>query len=149
VNRLTPDRNIPVARDTPTSGPIRVEITANEDIVIVRQRARETASGLGFSLTDVTKIVTAASELARNTLEHGGGGFAEIEIVREGKRTAIRMEFVDSGPGIANIERALQDGFTTGKGLGLGLGGSKRLMGDIAINSEPGKGTRISVIRWR
>lgn len=134
------------ARDT---APIRVEISSNDDIVIVRQRAREASRRLGFSLTEVTKIVTAASELARNALEHGGGGYAEIAAIQENSRHAIRMHFVDHGPGIADVELALRDGYTTGKGLGLGLSGSKRLMGDLKIVSELGKGTRVSVTRWK
>ena len=101
---------------------IRVDIASNEDVVIVRQRAREQSVRAGFSLLETTKLVTAASELARNTLEHGGGGHAEIEVITDGIRRGVRMTFIDEGPGIPDIETALRDGFTTGGGLGLGLG---------------------------
>jgi serine/threonine-protein kinase RsbT len=93
--------------------------------------------------------VTAASELARNTLEHGGGGYAEIELMTDGTRRGVKMTFVDEGPGISDIEKALSDGYTTGKGLGLGLGGSRRLIGDLQIESTPGRGTRIRAQRWK
>jgi serine/threonine-protein kinase RsbT len=128
---------------------VRCEITSSDDVVRVRQKARELAQLLGFSLTEVTKIVTAASELARNTLEHGGGGFAEIASAHQGSRIGIRMVFEDQGPGIADIQQAMKDGFTTGGGLGLGLGGSKRLMSELVIESSPGNGTRVVVTRWR
>lgn len=128
---------------------IRVEIAENEDVVVVRRRTREQAQGLGFSLLDTTKLVTAASELARNTLEHGGGGYAEIEICSDGLRTGVRMRFVDEGPGIPDLEQALRDGFTTGKGLGLGLGGSRRLVHALEIESLPGQGTKVTVVRWK
>ena len=128
---------------------LQVEIGANEDIVFVRQRAREQAHRAGFSLLETTKLVTAASELARNALEHGGGGYARIEVITDGHRRGVRMTFVDEGPGIADIEQALRDGFTTGKGLGLGLGGSRRLVSEFEIVSAPGKGTRIQVIKWK
>ena len=111
---------------SPTAGSVRAEIAVNEDVVLVRQRARELAQRLGFSLTETTKIVTAASELARNTLEHGGGGWVELSHVYEGVRAGLRMVFVDFGPGIADVAQALQDGFSTGGGLGLGLGGARR-----------------------
>jgi serine/threonine-protein kinase RsbT len=128
---------------------LRVEIAENEDVVVVRQRAREQSHRAGFSLLETTKLVTAASELARNTLEHGGGGYAEIEICTDGIRRGVRMRFVDEGPGIADVEQALRDGFTTGKGLGLGLGGSRRLVNEFEIQSQPGAGTRITVVRWK
>jgi len=128
---------------------LRVEIAENEDVVIVRQRAREQSQRAGFSLLETTKLVTAASELARNTLEHGGGGYAEIEVCTNGLRRGVRMRFVDEGPGIPDIEQALRDGFTTGKGLGLGLGGSRRLVNEFEIQSAPGAGTRITVVRWK
>lgn len=127
----------------------RVEIAANEDIVAVRQRARDLAQRAGFSLLDTTKLVTAASELGRNTLEHGGGGYALLEAVTAGARRGVRMTFVDHGPGIPDIDAALRDGFTTGGGLGLGLGGSRRLVGDLAIESAPGAGTTVRAVRWR
>jgi len=128
---------------------IRVEIAENEDVVVVRQRAREQSQRAGFSLLETTKLVTAASELARNTLEHGGGGYAEIEVCTDGLRRGVRMRFVDDGPGIADVDLALRDGFTTGKGLGLGLGGSRRLVNEFQIETVLGRGTKITVVRWK
>ena len=128
---------------------IRVEIAENQDVVLVRQRAREQSHRAGFSLLETTKLVTAASELARNTLEHGGGGYAEIEICTDGIRRGVRMRFVDEGPGISDVEQALRDGFTTGKGLGLGLGGSRRLVNEFEIDTLPGRGTKVTVMRWK
>jgi serine/threonine-protein kinase RsbT len=116
---------------------------------VVRQRAREQSLRAGFSLLETTKLVTAASELARNTLEHGGGGYAELEVCTDGIRRGVRMRFVDEGPGIADVEQALRDGFTTGKGLGLGLGGSRRLVSEFEIQTTPGRGTKITAIRWK
>ena len=133
----------------PTRPVVRVDITENEDVVVVRQRAREQGRRAGFSLLEITKLVTAASELARNTLEHGGGGHAEIEVVTDGIRRGVRMTFVDEGPGIPDIELALRDGFTTGGGLGLGLGGSRRLVNEFEIDSAVGRGTRVRVVRWK
>ena len=133
----------------PNRPAIRVEIAANEDVVLVRQRAREQSQRAGFSLLETTKLVTAASELARNALEHGGGGTAEIEVVTDGIRRGVRMTFVDEGPGIPDLDAALRDGFTTGGGLGLGLGGSRRLVSEFHIESTVGKGTRVQVIRWK
>lgn len=132
-----------------TGSLIRCEIASSDDVVRVRQKARELAQLLGFSLTELTKIVTCASELARNTLEHGGGGHAELESCATGSRIGIMMRFEDQGPGIPDIEQALQDGFTTGGGMGLGLGGSRRLMSELSIESTPGKGTRVVVKRWK
>lgn len=129
--------------------PIRVEIASNEDVVLVRQRAREQAHRAGFSLLETTKLVTAASELARNALEHGGGGHADIEVITDGIRRGIQMTFVDEGPGIPDLEAALRDGFSTGGGLGLGLGGSRRLVSEFHIESVVGRGTRVQVIRWK
>jgi serine/threonine-protein kinase RsbT len=133
----------------PNRPAIRVEIAANEDVVMVRQRAREQSHRAGFSLLETTKLVTAASELARNALEHGGGGFAEIEVILDGARRGVRMTFVDEGPGIPDIEQALRDGYTTGGGLGLGLGGSRRLVNEFHIDSAAGRGTRVQVVRWK
>jgi len=133
----------------PNRPAIHVEISANEDVVLVRQRAREQAQRAGFSLLETTKLVTAASELARNTLEHGGGGTADIEVITDGIRRGVRMTFVDEGPGIPDLEAALRDGFTTGDGLGLGLGGSRRLVNEFHIESVVGVGTRVQVIRWK
>ncbi len=115
----------------------------------VRQEVRVRAVAAGFSLVDQTKLVTAASELARNTLDHGGGGSVQIESVELADRRGVRLTFIDSGPGIPDIARALQDGFTTGGGLGLGLGGAKRLTNEFNIESAPGQGTRIMIARWK
>jgi serine/threonine-protein kinase RsbT len=122
---------------------------SEEDVVRVRQVARAWSVDLGFSLVDQTKIVTAASELARNTIVHGGGGGVTVEALNDGARRGIRLTFVDQGPGIADVSQALKDGFTTGTGLGLGLGGARRLMSDFAVSSEPGQGTRVVATRWR
>jgi len=124
-------------------------LRSNEDVVRARQAARKYAIGLGFSLVEQTKIVTAASELARNTVIHGGGGTLLIESLNHDDRRGLRLKFEDQGPGIANIDQALRDGYTTGNGLGLGLGGSKRLANEFEIYSEPGKGTRIVFTRWK
>lgn len=124
------------------------EIRAPEDIVRIRQTVRTWSVEIGFSLVDQTKIVTAASELARNTLEYGGGGTVRLRRMENGPRRGLGMDFVDQGPGIANMELALKDGFSTGTGLGLGLSGSRRLMNEFEIESAPGKGTRVSVARW-
>jgi serine/threonine-protein kinase RsbT len=104
---------------------------------------------LGFGLVDQTKIVTAASELGRNTVVHGGGGEARLEALNDGSRRGLRLSFEDKGPGIPDVETAMRDGYTTGGGLGLGLGGARRLMTDFDIRSAPGEGTRVSVTRWR
>src|ERR1700679_363749 len=124
-------------------------IVSSNDVVRVRQVARQWAMDLKFSLVDQTKLVTATSELARNTLEHGKGGRMKVELVENGVRRAIRLTFEDEGPGIANIELALRDGYSTGSGLGLGLSGSKRLMNEFEIKSEAGRGTTVTVTRWK
>ena len=124
-------------------------IATSEDVVAVRQAVRQRAVELGFNLVDQTKIVTAASELARNTLQYGGGGTLRIEEVLEGPRRGLRLVFEDNGPGIANIELAMKDGYTTGNGLGLGLSGAKRLSNEFDIQSRPGEGTRVTIVRWR
>lgn len=126
-----------------------IEIQSSTDIVLVRQAVRQMGVEIGFSLVDQTKIVTAASELARNTLEYGGGGIVKLETLQEGKRRGLRLTFEDRGPGIANIDLALKDGFTTGGGLGMGLGGAKRLANEFEIQSVVGEGTRITIIRWK
>jgi serine/threonine-protein kinase RsbT len=123
-------------------------IQSDADVVRVRQMTRELAVALGFRLVDQTKIVTAASELARNTLVHGGGGAALLETVHDGARRGLRLTFTDKGPGIADVARALSDGYTTGSGLGLGLGGAKRLSNEFEISSAPGQGTRVRIARW-
>jgi serine/threonine-protein kinase RsbT len=119
------------------------------DVVLARQKVRQWATELKFTLVDQTKLVTAASELARNTLDHGQGGQMVIETVENFSRQGLKLTFEDQGPGIPDIQAALRDGFTTGSGMGLGLGGSKRLVNDFHIESEPGKGTRVSIIRWK
>jgi serine/threonine-protein kinase RsbT len=120
-----------------------------EDIVRMRQVVRERAVALGFSLVDQTKIVTAASELARNVLNYGGGGEVALQPRNEGIRRGLTLVFSDEGPGIADVELAMKDGYTTGGGMGLGLGGAKRLSNEFAIDSRPGAGTRVTITRWR
>jgi serine/threonine-protein kinase RsbT len=122
---------------------------SENDVVLVRQAVRKWAGELGFSLVDLTKIVTAASELARNTLIHGGGGTVRLESLAEGTRKGLRLTFEDQGQGIPDIDLALRDGYTTGGGLGLGLSGSKRLMSDFQIVSRVGEGTRVTVTKWK
>lgn len=126
----------------------RLDIRRSEDVVRVRQRVRAFALEAGLSLVDQTKIVTAASELARNTLDYGGGGSVELTLLAAPRR-GVRMVFADEGPGIADIDAALRDGFTTGGGLGLGLGGAKRLSSEFSIDSAPGAGTRVTIARWK
>jgi serine/threonine-protein kinase RsbT len=124
-------------------------LRASEDVVRLRQAVRERAVAVGFGLVDQTKIVTAASELGRNTVQYGGGGMARICTVMRGARRGVRLEFSDHGPGIADVEQALRDGFTSGGGLGLGLGGAKRLCDEFEIDSRPGEGTRVAIVRWK
>src|SRR5579863_3426000 len=124
-------------------------LQSSSDVVVARQKVRQWAIELRFSLVDQTKLVTAASELARNALDHGQGGQMTIEVVNGTSRSGLRLIFEDNGPGIPNIEMALKDGFTTGNGMGLGLGGSKRLVNEFAIESEIGKGTKVTVVRWK
>ena len=124
-------------------------VRSSEDVVAVRQVVREWAISVGFSLVDQTKIVTAASELARNTVLYSGGGSVRLEALNDDRRRGLRLVFEDQGPGIPNIEQALKDGFTTGGGLGLGLGGAKRLSNEFDISSRPGEGTRIAITRWK
>jgi serine/threonine-protein kinase RsbT len=126
-----------------------LDIHSDEDVVRIRQVTRLWAVDLGFSLVDQTKIVTAASELARNTLIHGGGGVTRFEALQEGGRRGLRLTFEDKGPGIADVAQALRDGFTTGYGLGLGLGGARRLSSEFDITSAPGQGTRVRITRWK
>jgi serine/threonine-protein kinase RsbT len=124
-------------------------IRSAEDIVIVRQAVRKRAVSLGFGLVDQTKFVTAASELARNTLDYGGGGVVQIELVSNERKSGVRLVFEDQGPGIEDIELALTEGYSSGNGMGLGLGGAKRLSHEFEILSKPGEGTRVSILRWK
>jgi serine/threonine-protein kinase RsbT len=124
-------------------------LRAGEDVVRVRQEVRNRAVAAGFSLVDQTKIVTAASEIARNTVDYGGGGTVRLQLLRDGIRRGIRLIFEDKGPGIIDVSLALSDGYTTGTGLGLGLGGAKRLCNEFDIQSAPGKGTKIVLARWK
>jgi serine/threonine-protein kinase RsbT len=147
------ERHDPAPVEAPPSGratdPHEVlSIRAPEHIVDVRRRVRDVAVRLGFSLVDQTKLVTAASELARNTLDHGGGGQVTLQTLNHGTRRMIRLIFEDQGPGIADLELALKDGWTSGSGLGLGLGGARRLSNEFEITSRPGEGTRITIARW-
>lgn len=121
---------------------------SQDDIVAARQAVRQWARELDMSLIDQTKVVTAASELGRNTLVHGGGGKLTLEVVAVDARRGLRLTFVDEGPGIPDIERALRDGYTSGSGLGLGLGGSRRLVNDFEIQSSVGRGTRVIIVKW-
>jgi serine/threonine-protein kinase RsbT len=124
-------------------------IRSSQDIVVVRQVVRMRAVELGFNLVDQTKIVTAASELARNAIDYGGGGTAHIQALHNGGRVGLQLSFEDKGPGIADIELALKDGYTTGAGLGLGLSGARRLSNEFQIESHPGEGTRVTITRWK
>jgi serine/threonine-protein kinase RsbT len=124
-------------------------VTNSDDVVRARQAVRTHAVKAGFNLVDQTKIITAASEIARNAVDYGGGGTLLIELLREGARRGVKLTFADQGPGIADIERALTDGYTSGNGLGLGLSGAKRLCNEFAIKSTPGSGTIVTLARWR
>lgn len=126
-----------------------MSIQSAADVVLVRQAVRQFAVELGFSLVDQTKVVTAASELARNTLDYGGGGTVKLEGLQEGIRRGLRLTFEDQGPGIPDIELALKDGYTTGGGLGMGLSGTKRLVNEFNIVSQVGKGTCITITKWK
>lgn len=129
--------------------PEKVPLRTSEDIVVARQHVRRRAQEIGLSLVDQTKMVTAASELARNTVTHGGGGEMKIELLNDGRRRGLRLTFEDRGPGIPDVQLALKDGYTTGPGLGLGLGGARRLSNEFEIVSEPGRGTRVTIVRWK
>jgi serine/threonine-protein kinase RsbT len=124
-------------------------IQSSEDVVAVRQAVRRQAVELGFNIVDQTKIVTAASEIARNTLQYGGGGTLRLEAIHEGQRRGLRLVFEDKGPGIPNIDLAMKEGYTSGTGLGLGLPGARRLSNEFTIDSRPGEGTRVTLARWR
>jgi len=124
-------------------------VRSSTDVVQVRQAVRALTAQLGFSLIDQTKVVTAASELARNTLEHGGGGTARLEALTVGLRKGVRLTFSDNGPGISDVKLALTDGYTTGSGMGLGLSGSKRLVNEFHLDTKPGEGTRVTITKWK
>lgn len=125
-----------------------IAVREEEDLLLVRRMVRERATELGFGILDLTKIVTAASELGRNTLIHGGGGTMKLETIVEENRRGLRLTFEDQGPGIADLEQAMTDGFTTKRGMGLGLGGTKRLVSEFELVSRLGEGTRVIVTRW-
>ena len=124
-------------------------VRSSEDVVTIRQAVRQRAVDLGFSLVDQTKLVTAASELARNLVQHAGGGVVKVEIIAEGPRRGLRLVFEDKGPGIPDLELAMRDGYSTDGGLGLGLSGARRLSNEFAIDSTPGQGTRVTIARWK
>jgi serine/threonine-protein kinase RsbT len=126
-----------------------LDVRSSTDIVLIRQAVRKWTAELGFSLVDQTKMITAASELARNTLDYGGGGVVNLELLQEGAKRGLRLTFEDHGPGIADVEQALTDGFTSGKGMGLGLGGSRRLVNEFEISTRVGEGTRVTITRWK
>ncbi len=126
-----------------------VSIENENDVVTVRRRVKEWSGELRFSLVDQTKMVTASSELARNTLIYGGGGTATLEVLEQDGKKGLKVVFSDRGPGIADIDLAMRDGYTTGKGMGLGLSGSKRLVNEFSIDSRPGEGTRVAITRWK
>jgi serine/threonine-protein kinase RsbT len=125
--------------------PVRTE----QDVVLARQQVRKLAQEQGFGLVDQTKMVTAASELARNTVVYGGGGSMRWELLVDGGRRGVRLHFVDDGPGIADVALALTDGWTSGSGMGLGLSGAKRLVNEFELDTAPGRGTRVTITRWR
>ena len=126
-----------------------LEVRSSTDIVLIRQAVRNWTTELGFSLVDQTKMITAASELARNSLEYGGGGRVILESLQMGSKRGLRLAFEDQGPGIPDIQQAMKDGYTSGKGMGLGLGGAKRLVNEFEIQSAVGRGTRVTITRWK
>ena len=128
---------------------VTLRLQSDEDVVGLRKQVRERAVAIALSLVDQTKLVTAASELARNTIKYGGGGEVHLDSLDDGTRKGIGLLFIDAGPGIPNIDNALRDGFTTGGGLGLGLGGSRRLADEFDIESRPGEGTAVLVVKWK
>lgn len=132
----------------PDASVVTAPLQDQDDVVRLRQTVRKLAAQVGLSLVDLTKIVTAASELARNTVVYGGGGHAELELLN-GSRNGLRLSFVDQGPGISDVERALAGGHSTGNGLGLGLSGSRRLADEFDLQTAPGQGTRVTIIKWK
>jgi serine/threonine-protein kinase RsbT len=149
--------NTSVAFDTPLlernsrqrSARMTLPLRSDEDVVGLRRHVRERAVAIALSLVDQTKLVTAASELARNTIKYGGGGEVHLDVLEDGYKRGVGLIFVDNGPGIPDLDQALRDGFTTGGGLGLGLGGSKRLVDEFEIDSRTGEGTAVSVVKWK
>jgi serine/threonine-protein kinase RsbT len=133
----------------PTSRTELLDIRSSDDVVKVRQQTRVLAAEAGLSLVDQTKIITAASELARNTLDYGGGGAVKMRVLQNGGRWGVQLTFEDKGPGIVDVDAALKDGFTTGAGLGLGLGGARRLSNEFSIESKLGTGTKVTIARWK
>ena len=127
----------------------RLTITREQDVIAFRNRVKEHATKIGMGLVNQTKLITAASELVRNMLKYGKGGVTDIEIVSQGRENGIRLSFIDNGPGIADVSLAMRDGYSTGKSLGLGLPGTKRLVSEFAIQSEVGKGTTVTIIKWK
>jgi serine/threonine-protein kinase RsbT len=142
-------RHRPEWSGMPTVRTETLDLRSSSDVVAVRQIVRTWSIEAGFSLVDQTKMVTAASELARNTVDYGGGGTVRLELMNEGIRRGLRVTFEDQGPGIPNIEKAMQDHYTSGNGLGLGLGGAKRLVNEFEIASRVGEGTRVAITRWK
>lgn len=136
------------AVDTTPSSTVTFDIRTDEDVVRVRQGVRQAAVAVGMRLVEQTKLVTAASELSRNALEHGGGGKAELQVLDDGWRRGVRLIVEDDGPGIPDIERALSDGYTTGGGMGLGLGGARRLVDEFELWSEVGVGSCVTIVGW-
>ena len=132
-----------------STAPESLPIRASADVVLVRMTVRRVAEEMGFRHLDVTKLVTAASEIARNTLVYGGGGIATVEIVQGATRSGLRVFFEDQGPGIVDLGLAMREGYTTGGGMGLGMSGSKKLVDDFSVDSEVGRGTRVAMIKWR
>lgn len=136
--------------DTPiVSRQVFLQLQSDVDVAAARRGVREWALELGLSVLDLTKVVTAASELARNTVVHGGGGVMCLQVVRVGTRQGIRLVFTDNGPGIPEIDRAMEDGYTTGNGMGIGLPGAKRLVNEFELSSTPSEGTCVTIVRWK
>jgi serine/threonine-protein kinase RsbT len=133
----------------PVSKTDTLDVRSSTDIVLIRQAVRNWTAELGFSLVDQTKMITAASELARNSLEYGGGGRVLFESLQVGSKRGLRLTFEDHGPGIPDIGLAMKDGYTSGKGMGLGLGGAKRLVNEFELQSTVGEGTRVTITRWK
>lgn len=137
-----PETTIILNKDT-------LDIRKDSDVVPYRNRVKEYATKIGMSLVNQTKLITGASELVRNMLKYAGGGVARIEVITLGRNTGIRLVFIDQGPGIPDLKKAMTDGFSTGKSMGLGLPGTKRLMNEFDIQSEPGKGTTVTIVKWK